>query len=40
MKTLPETFYKKNSDLCTKNDVGFLKKPNKIQKNLLRGGVF
>jgi hypothetical protein len=40
MKTLPEAFYKKNSDFCTKNDVNFLKNPIKPKKTPLRGGFF
>jgi hypothetical protein len=40
MKTLPETFYKKNSDFCTKNDVRLKKTPNKTPKNLLEVGFF
>jgi hypothetical protein len=35
-KTLPETFYKKNSDFCTKNRCQFLKKPIKPKKPALR----
>jgi hypothetical protein len=38
MKTLPETFYTKYSDFCTKNYVTFKKKTNKTQKKTLRGG--
>jgi hypothetical protein len=37
MKNLPETFYTKNSDFCTKNDVS-LKKNNKTQKTHLEVG--
>jgi hypothetical protein len=43
IKTLSETFFKKNSDLCTKNRC-HLKKTNKTQKTALRwvfvGGFF
>jgi hypothetical protein len=39
MKTLPETFYKKNSDLHKKL-CQFLKKPNKTQKTRLEVGFF
>jgi hypothetical protein len=38
MKTLLETFYTKNSDFCTKNDVSFLKNPIKPQKTRLEVG--
>jgi hypothetical protein len=38
MMTLPETFYKKNSDFCTKNDVSLKKNPNKTQKTRLEVG--
>jgi hypothetical protein len=40
MKTLTETFYKKNSDLCTKNDVSFKKKPIKPKNTRLEVGFF
>jgi hypothetical protein len=39
VKTLPETFYNKNSDFCTKNDVSF-KKNHKTQKKRLEVGFF
>jgi hypothetical protein len=39
MKTLPETFYKKNGDFCTKM-MSVFKKPNKTQKNRLEVGFF
>jgi hypothetical protein len=40
MKTLPETFYMKNSDFCTTNYVSFQKNPIKPKKTHLEVGFF
>jgi hypothetical protein len=40
IKTLPETFYKKNSDFCTKIRCQFLKKPIKPKKTRFEVGFF